>query len=128
MSKKIGFFILFAAVVVDLVAIFLYGSSYATTQSAYIWMGVAAAIGLVAAFAGSKLPKVCNWGPALAGAAMAAGVAYGATVMSDPIGYYISGLYQWSELQGWVTFTAVGVIALVLFWVAGFMGVAAEEA
>lgn len=127
MSKKIGFYILFAAVVVDLVAMFLYGSSYATTQNAYIWMGVAAAIGLVAAFAGAKMPKVCNWGPALAGAAMAAGIAFGATVMSDPIGYFISGLYQFSTLQPWITYTVVGVIALVLFWIAGFLGVAAEE-
>lgn len=127
MSKKIGFFILFAAVVVDAVAMLLYGSSYATTMNAYIWMAVAAVIGLVAAFAGSKLPAVCNWGPALAGAAMAAGVAYGATVMSDPIGYYISGLYQFSTLQPWITYTVVAVVALVLFWIAGFMGVAAEE-
>ena len=127
MSKKIGFYILFAAVVVDLVAIFLYGSSYATTQNAYIWMAVAAVIGLVAAFAGAKAPKVCNWGPAVAAAAMAAGIAFGATVMADPIGYYISGLYQFSTLQSWITYTVVGVIALVLFWVAGFMGVASEE-
>ena len=127
MSKKIGFYVLFAAVVVDAVAMFLYGSSYATTQNAYIWMAVAAVIGLAAAFGGAKLPKVCNWGPALAGAAMAMGIAYGGTVMSDPIGYYISGLYQWSTLQPWVTYTVIAAIALVLFWVAGFMGVAAEE-
>jgi hypothetical protein len=73
------------------------------------------------------MPKIANWGPALAGAAMAAGVAYGATVMSDPIGYYISGLYQFSTLQPWIIYTVVGVVALVLFWVAGFLGVAAEE-
>ena len=70
MSKKIGFFILFAAVVVDAVAMLLYGASYAKTMNAYIWMAVAAVIGLVAAFAGSKMPKIANWGPALAGAAM----------------------------------------------------------
>ena len=127
MSKKIGFFILFAAVVVDAVAMLLYGASYAKTMNAYIWMAVAAVIGLVAAFAGSKMPKIANWGPALAGAAMAAGVAYGATIMSDPIGYYISGLYQFSTLQPWIIYTVVGVLALVLFWVAGFLGVAAEE-
>lgn len=127
MSKKIGFFVLFAAVVVDAVAMFLYGGSYAKTQSAYIWMAVAAVIGLVAAFAGSKAPAICNWGPAVAAAAMAAGIAYGATVMSDPIGYYISGLYQFSTLQPWIIYTAVGVIALVLFLVAGFMGVASED-
>lgn len=127
MSKKIGFFILFAAVVVDIVAIALYGASFTTTQDAYIWMGVAAAIGLVAAFAGSKAPAICNWGPALAAAAMAAGIAYGATVMSDAIGYTISGLYQFSALTTWITYTAVGLLALVLFWVAGFLGVASEE-
>ena len=127
MSKKIGFFILFAAVVVDAVAMLLYGASYAKTMNAYIWMAVAAVIGLVAAFAGSKMPKIANWGPALAGAAMAAGVAYGATVMSAPIGYYISGLYQFSTLQPWIIYTVVGVVALVLFWIAGFLGVAAEE-
>ncbi|MBE6480668.1 MAG: hypothetical protein E7Z98_09260 [Olsenella sp.] len=127
MSKKIGFFVLFAAVVVDAVAMFLYGGSYAKTQSAYIWMAVAAVIGLVAAFAGPKAPAICNWGPAVAAAAMAAGIAYGATVMSDPIGYYISGLYQFSTLQPWIIYTTVGVIALVLFLVAGFMGVASED-
>ena len=127
MSKKIGFFILFAAVVVDLVAMFLYGTSYVTTNNAYIWMGVAAGIGLIAAFAAAKLPKVFNWGPAVAAAAMGMGVGYAATVMSDPIGYVISGLYEASTLTTWITFTVVGVIALVLFWVAGFLGVASEE-
>ena len=127
MSKKIGFFILFAAVVVDIVAIILYGGSFTTTNNAYIWMAVAAVIGLVAAFAGPKAPAICNWGPALAAAAMAAGIAFGATVMSDAIGYYISGLYQFSELVGWITSAGVGAIALVLFIIAGFTGVAAEE-
>ena len=127
MSKKIGFFVLFAAVVVDLVALFLYGSSYVTSQSAYIAMGIAAAVGLVAAFAASKMPAVCNWGPAIAAAAMGAGIAYAGTVMSDPIGYVVSGLYESSTLTTWITYTVVAVIALVLFWVAGFMGVAAEE-
>ena len=127
MSKKIGFFILFAAVVVDVVAIILYGSAFTTTQNAYVWMAVAAVIGLVAAFGGSKLPKVCNWGPALAAAAMAAALAYAGTVMSDAIGYVVSGLYESSTLTTWITFTVVGLIALVLFWVSGFLGVAAEE-
>lgn len=46
--------------------------------------------------------------------------------MVDAIGYVISGLYQFSLLQTYITFAICGGIAWVLFLVSSFMNVVSE--
>ena len=55
-----------------------------------------------------------------------AGIAYSATVMADPIGYVIAGLYSMDTLTGFITFGVVALAAWLLYIVAGFTGMAKE--
>lgn len=126
MKRTIGFYIEFAAAVVGIVSAVLYGGSMIKTKSAYIFVIAAAVVAVLSAFAATKLPKVFNWGAPLAACLMAAGIAYSITVMSDPIGYYISGLYIIEDLRGWITFMIVAGIAWLLYLIASFTGMVKE--
>ena len=57
---------------------------------------------------------------------MAAGIAYSITVMSDPIGYFISVLYTINDLKTWITFMIVAGVSWLLYMIAGFTGMVRE--
>ena len=73
-----------------------------------------------------KSSKLANWGGFCAAVLMMAGLAWSLTAMVDAIGYVISGLYQFSLLQSYITFAICGGIAWVLFLVSSFMNVVNE--
>ncbi len=130
MEKKklgFGFFLLCAALIVAIVSVVLYGKSYVTTTNAYGFM-IAAIVAGAAALVGSFfLPKVFNWCTIVAAFLMAGGFGWSITVMADPIGYVISGLYEPGTLTGWITYMVVAVIAWLLLLISGFTGVAKER-
>ena len=126
-KKSVGFFVLAAAAVVSVISIVLYGSAMNKTTNAYGFM-IAAAVVAVAALVLSavKGSKLANWGGFCAAVLMMAGLAWSLTAMVDAIGYVISGLYQFSLLQSYITFAICGGIAWVLFLVSSFMNVVSE--
>lgn len=126
-KRKIGFFVMCVAVIVAIVSIIIYGNSYVTSREAYIFLIAAAAVALISAVLALKLPKIFNWGAPVAAMLAAAGLAYSGTVMADPIGYVISGLYSADTLTGYISFAIVAAIAWVLYLVVGFMGMGKEN-
>ena len=123
-KKSVGFFVLAAAAVVSVISIVLYGSAMNKTTNAYIFMIAAAVVAAAAlALAAAKSSKLANWGGFCAAVLMMAGLAWSLTAMVDAIGYVISGLYQFSLLQTYITFVVCGCIAWVLFLISSFMNV-----
>ena len=123
-KKSICFFILAAAAVVSIVSIVLYGSSYSTTPKAYGFMIAGVAVAAVSLVIGmTKGSRIANWGGAAAAALMAAGLGWSLTVMVDAIGYVISGLYQFSTLQSYITYAICAGIGWLLYLVSGFSGI-----
>ena len=123
-KKSIGFFILAAAAAVSIVSIVLYGSSYSTTPKAYAFMAAAAVVAAAALVVGQMTGnRICNWAGIAAAALMAAGLGWSLTVMVDAIGYVISGLYQFSTLQSYITFAICAGIGWFLYMVSGFTGI-----
>ena len=125
MKKSVGFFIEIIAAIVGIVSVVLYGSSLVTTQSAYIFLIAAVVVALVGAFGAQKMP-ICNWAAPVAAALAAAGIGWSVTVMADPIGYVISGLYSMDDIKSWITFVVVAGIAWLLYVIAGFAGMSKE--
>lgn len=125
-KKSAGMIIMCIAVVVCIVSVILYGKSYNTTKNAYIFLIASAVVGLISALGAQKLPKLFNWGAPIAAVLACAGIAYSATVMADPIGYVIAGLYSMDTLTGFITFGVVALVAWLLYIVAGFTGMAKE--
>ena len=126
MKKSVGFFIEILAAIVGIVSVVLYGSSYMTSQNAYIFLIAAVVVALVGALGAQKKPEICNWAAPVAATLAAAGIAYSITVMSDAIGYVISGLYSMDDIKSWITFMVVACIAWLLYLIAGFTGMAKE--
>lgn len=123
-ATGIGFFILAAAAVVGAISLVLYRSAMNTSSNAYIFMGAAIAVAVVSLVVAKMTGNgISNWGAAFSAALMAAGLAWSLTVMVDAIGYVISGLYQFSLLQTYITFAIVAGIAWLLFVIGGFAGV-----
>ena len=124
-KKSIGFFIIAAAAVVGIVSIALYGSSYNTDSKAYGFMIAAVIVAAVALVVGQVAGKgnIVNWGGVCAAALMAAGLGWSLTVMVDAIGYVISGLFQFSTLQSYITFAIVAGISWALFLIGSFTGI-----
>jgi hypothetical protein len=96
-------------------------------NSAYGFMAAAAVVAIAALVIGAVTGnKIANWSGFGAAVLMMAGLAWSLTVMVDAIGYVISGLYQFSLLQTYITFAICGGIAWVLFLVSSFMSVVNE--
>ena len=126
-KKSVGFFVLAAAAVVSVISIILYGSAMNKATSAYGFMIAAAVVACAALVLGAVSGnKLANWGGALAAVLRMAGLGWSLTVMVDAIGYVISGLYQFSLLQSYITFAVCGGIAWLLFLVSSFMSVVKE--
>ena len=126
-KKSVGFFVLAVAAVVSVISIILYGSAMNKATSAYGFMIAAAVVACAALVLGAVSGnKLANWGGALAAVLMMAGLGWSLTVMVDAIGYVISGLYQFSLLQSYITFAVCGGIAWLLFLVSSFMSVVKE--
>ena len=124
-KKGLGVYILAVGAIIGIVALIVYGNSYATTTKAYGFM-VAAVIAACATaalgFAG-KGASIANWGGVCAAALMAAGLGWSLTVMVDAIGYVVSGLYSFSTLQSYITFATIGGISWLLMLIGSFTGV-----
>ena len=128
MKRTLGFYITLIAAALGVVSIIMYGSSLNTSKNAYGFMIAAAIIAVLAALGAAKFPGLCNWGAVVAAALAATGIAYSVTVMSDAIGYVISGLYSADTLSSWIRFIVVAGISWLLYVIAGFTGAAKEEA
>ena len=123
-KKSVGFFVLAVAAIASVISIILYGSEMNKATSAYGFMIAAAVVACAALMlALVKGSKIANWGGALAAVLMMAGLGWSLTVMVDAIGYVISGLYQLSLLQSYITFAICGGIAWLLFLISSFMSV-----
>ncbi len=122
-----GFFISCLAIIVSIVGLALYGKAYNTSQQAYTLLIAAVVVEVLSTAGALKFPKVFNWGAPIAGLLAAAGLVYSATVMVDPIGYVVSGLYESSTLSGFITFAVVAGVGWLLYLVASFTGLAKEN-
>ena len=128
MKKTLGFYITLIAALLGVVSIIMYGSSLNTSKNAYGFMIAAAVIAILVALGAAKFPGLCNWGAVVAAALAATGIAYSITVMSDAIGYVISGLYSADTLSSWIRFIVVACISWLFYVIAAFTGAAKEEA
>jgi hypothetical protein len=126
-KKSLGFYILAAGAVITVICIVLYGSAMNKANSAYGFMVAAAVVAIAALVIGAVTGnKIANWGGFGAAVLMMAGLAWSLTVMVDAIGYVISGLYQFSLLQTYITFAVCGGISWLLFLISSFMNIVKE--
>ena len=122
MKKKLGFYALIVSAVLLIAALATYGGSYVVVKSVYTWLAVALvieAVGLVLTFMNKKAEWI-NWIPGVGAVVAMWGLMQGVNSMLDACGYVVAGLYLFSDIQGWVVFMVIAVLAVIAGVVAGF--------
>lgn len=121
-KPAVAFYFTVAGIILTAAGILLYTTVIRTATAPYFLLAAALVIGIlglgIALKTGSELSE---WAPVAAAVLVALGLGKSASMMVDPIGWAISGLYQFSDIASYVYFLIVGGIAVTLFVIAGFM-------
>ena len=126
-GKNSGVIFGILSVIAAIAATVLYRGSYNTASGSWVCLIAAVVVAAVSLIGSRGNPKICNWGAPVAAILMAAGIALSVTVMADPIGYVISGLYPSETLSGYIMFGVAACVAWMLCLITGFTGVAKEN-
>ncbi len=119
-NKSIGFYLTVVAMVLMLIGLPFYAKSAYAISTVYIMTAI-----VVVAEVGMFLTKgeIANGLCIVGTVAAAAAVIYSFSTQLDAIGYVLSGLYTFSQIQGFVTFAVLAIIGWILFIAASFIGV-----
>lgn len=123
MKTPVGFWLTIGAAVFALVGVIVYSTVMNTKMGCFATNAIAVVI-CVLGLAGTKLignKEIPNWAPCIAAVLIGYTMVSSASVMVDAIGYVVSGLYLFSDIQTYVIFLAVDFIALALNAAAGFL-------
>ncbi len=123
-NKSVGFYLTLAAAVLMLVGLPFYAQSAYAITTVYI-MTVIVAVAVVGMFLtkGEIANGLCIVGTVAAAAA----VIFSFSTQLDAIGYVLSGLYTFSQIQGFVVFAVLAIIGWILLIVASFTGVSKKN-
>lgn len=122
MKKGFGFYCVIVSAILAAASLFLYGKSYTTNTATYLWLGIALAVDILAIVLPIAMKKGewLNWLPVIGAVVTMWGLVQSINIMLDACGYVVSGLYQFSDIQGWVIFMVCAVLAFLVDVIAGF--------
>ena len=122
MKKGFGFYLVIVSAILAAASLVLYGSSYTTNNETYMWMGIALAVDVLAVVLAivAKKGEWLNWLPVIGAVVTMWGLLQSVNIMLDACGYVVSGLYVFSDIQGWVYFMVAAVVACLVDMIAGF--------
>lgn len=123
-NKTVSFYLTLAAAVLMLVGLPFYAQSAYAISTVYILTTVVAVIEVGIFLTKSEIAN----GLCIANAvAAAAAVIISFSTQMDAIGYVMSGLFTFSQIQGFVIFAVLAIIGWILFIVASFTGVSKAD-
>ena len=128
-EKKSGFYLVIAAAILLLASLVIYRNVLSQMQIVYV-LSVITVVIAVLAFVGEKVlgaNELLNWVAPLNAVITALTAIISCSVMLDAFGYVVSGLYQFSQIQSYVIYAVVVIIAIVLNVAAGFTGIVEES-
>ena len=128
-EKRFGFYLLMIAAILSLASMVLYNTVLNRLGIVY-GLSVITVVIAVLAFAGEKVlgsNELLNWMAPVNAVITALTAIISCSVMLDAFGYVVSGLYQFSQIQSYVIYAVVVVIAMVLNVAAGFTGIVEES-
>lgn len=128
-KRRFGFYLLMIAAILSLASMVLYNTVLNRLGIVY-GLSVITVVIAVLAFAGEKVlgaNELLNWIAPVNAVITALTAIISCSVMLDAFGYVVSGLYQFSQIQSYVIYAVVVVIAMVLNVAAGFTGIVEES-
>jgi len=123
-NKSVSFYLTLAAAVLMLVGLPFYAQSAYAIPTVYIMTAIVAVM-VVGMFLtkGELANGLCVVGTVAAAAA----VIYSFSTQLDAIGYVMSGLFTFSQIQGFVIFAVLAIVGWILLIVASFTGVSKKN-
>lgn len=123
-NKSVSFYLTLAAAVLMLIGLPFYAQSAYAIPIVYIMTAIVA-VAVVGIFLtkGELANGLCIVGTVAAAAA----VIYSFSTQLDAIGYVMSGLFTFSQIQGFVIFAVLAIVGWILFIVASFTGVSKKN-
>ena len=128
-KRRFGFYLLMIAAILSLASMVLYNTVLNRLGIVY-GLSVITVVIAVLAFAGEEVlgaNELLNWMAPVNSVITALTAIICCSVMLDAFGYVVSGLYQFSQIQSYVIYAVVVVIAMVLNVAAGFTGIVEES-
>lgn len=123
-NKSVSFYLTLVAAVLLLVGLPFYAQSAYAISTVYIMTAVVVAVEIAIFLTKGEIAN----GLCIAGAvAAAAAVIFSFSTQLDAIGYVLSGLFTFSQIQGFVTFAILAIVGWILFLVASFTGVSKKN-
>ena len=129
MKKSLAFYLTAAATVLDVLGLICYMNSNTTRTYVIILAACAIVFGVAYLALYSKCGSNHYFGYVISLAAIASIGAVGYSLINEVelIGYLLSGLRQWSDIQLWAYFAVCGLLAWLLLLVASFMKAVAPK-
>ena len=123
-NKSVGFYLTLAAAVLVLIGLPFYAQSAYAIPTVYI-MAAIVAVAVVGMFLTKD--EIANGLCIVGTVAAAAAVIFSFSTQLDAIGYVLSGLFTFDQIQGFVIFAALAIIGWILLIIASFTGVSKKN-
>ena len=122
MKKGFGMILAVIGTILSLVALILYAKA-ANTTPIVRYLNIAALVCAVLFLAlSAKLGEKSWWGLLVSAAAVLMMAAFGFSLVTEVevLGYLISGLRTWADVQFWAFFSGAAVLSWLVFMIASF--------
>ena len=124
-KKSVSIYMLILAAVMACVGLVFYRTAAVTEARIIPLTLVPAAIAVLTAvlvFAGKPL-RVLNLAATVCAVLLAWALAQSVSAQLDPLGWWISGLYTFDQVRGYIIFAVLMVLALILSVIASFIDI-----
>ena len=125
-NKSAAAYLLALAAVLILIGVIFYQSAAVTVVWVTILAIVTAVLSCAAAVLSGNKIKAMNLCPTVLAILSACTLAQSSSSQLDPLGWWISGLYTFEQVRGYIIFAVLLVIALLLQIIASFMNLNKE--
>ena len=124
-KKSLGFYLSIVSAIIMIAGIIIYTQVMITSPYAYVFLVLSLLTSCGAVVMSSKLDNaaVVNLFAVCAAVFTIFALAFATTSMVYPIGYVISGLYQFSSIQTFIIFAIVVGVGWLFNLISGFAGI-----
>ena len=122
-NKKTSFYLMIVAAILAVISIFFYRTASVVENHVQIivLIGVALTV-LMAVLAGLKSrPRALNLCATVIALVLAWGLVQSINMQLDPLGWWISGLYTYDQVKGYIFFAVLLCVAVILDVIASFI-------
>ncbi len=128
-KKNASFYLMVIAGILALIGVYFYRSASIVEShvQVIVLVGVGLTVLMVLLGAFKSKPAILNLCATVIALVLAWGLIQSVNAQLDPLGWWISGLYTYDQVKGYIFFAVLLVLAVVLDVIASFIDVYSKE-